>query len=82
MFLRSPTADLSSAACPGRLRAEADALQIDLKTRVESISIERFDAEGVKSREESHVRLLAQCVAKRERAMRRQFGHQAVRQWL
>ena len=61
-----------------RLGAETGALQIELQASVLSVAVERLQAERMQRRREGDVRMLAQRVAKRERPMRRQFGHQPV----
>ena len=63
---------------PRRLRAETRALQVELEAGVLSVAVERLQAEGMQRRREGDVGMLAQRVAKRERPVRRQFGHQPV----
>ena len=61
-----------------RLGAEAGAFQIELKARVLGVAVEHLQAEGMQRRGEGDVGMLAQRMAKRERPMRRKFGHQPV----
>ena len=67
---------------PRRLRRESRALDIDLEAGVESVAVERFEAQRVQHREERGVRVARQRVTQRQRAMRRQFGDEPIGQWL
>ena len=66
----------------GRLRGEADALQVELQAGVLRVAVEHAQAERVERCEERDVGTSAERVAQRQRAMRGQLGHQPVGQRL
>ena len=63
---------------PRRLCAEPGALDVDLQAGVLSVAVEHLQTEGVQRSGEGDVGLATQRVAKGERPVRRQLGHEPV----
>ena len=65
---------------PRRLRAETNILRFDLEAGVGAVAIEEPQTHGVKRREEGDVRVIAERLAQRQRAIGGELGQQFVGQ--
>ena len=63
----------------GRLVAKNDALHVEVEARFRRVAVEQLQAERMQCRQERDIRVLSQCVAQGQRAIRRELGHQPIR---